>query len=181
MDDDPDLPTPSTEPDSAAPTATRSLNVASPDCAEGFFAGRAARCVDLNHAASLPELRRVLERHRAHVAMPVTLDLIGHSTRYHHLLRLGHTSIDMLDRDVARFFQSLTQDGVLARLDVVAVRLLGCETAVTDSGRRTLRMLAYALGLPVYGTLVPLTKSHSTAAGFDPAFAHVLVEASALC
>jgi hypothetical protein len=46
--------------------ATRSLNIASPDCAEQFFAGRAARCVDLHHAGSLPELRQVLERHRAH-------------------------------------------------------------------------------------------------------------------
>ncbi len=161
-------------------TRARSLNIASPDCAERFFAGRTARCVDLHHAASLPELRRVLERHRADGAGPVTLDLIGHSTRHHHLLRLGHTPIDMLDRDVARFFRALAHDGVLARPDVVAVRLLGCETAVTDGGRRTMRMLARVVGLPVYGTLVPLTKSHSVAGGFDPAFEHVLVEASAL-
>ena len=160
--------------------AARSLNIASPDCAEQFFAGRAARCVDLHHAGSLPELRQVLERYRADVTSPMTLDLIGHSTRHHHLLRLGSTPIDMLDRGVARFFHALAQDNLLECRDVVAVRLLGCETAVTDSGRRTLRMLARALRLPVYGTLVPLTKSHSTADGFDPAFAHILVEASAL-
>jgi hypothetical protein len=160
--------------------ATRSLNVASPDCAEQFFAGRAARCVDLHHAGSLPELRQVLERHRADATSPTTLDLIGHSTRHHHLLRLGGTPIDMLDRGVARFFHALADDTLLERLGVVAVRLLGCETAVTDGGRRTLRMLARTLRLPVYGTLVQLTKSHSTAEGFDPTFAHILVEASAL-
>jgi hypothetical protein len=80
---------------------------------------------------------------------------------------------------VARFFQHWPAT-TCWRVDVVAVRLLGCETAVTDSGRRTLRMLARTFRLPVYGTLVPLTKSHSTADGFDPAFAHILVEASAL-
>jgi hypothetical protein len=41
-------------------------------------------------------------------------------------------------------------------------------------------MLSWTLGLPVYGTLVPLLKSHSDAGGFDPAFAHVLVEAADL-
>jgi len=41
-------------------------------------------------------------------------------------------------------------------------------------------MLARTLRLPVYGTRVPLTKSHSTADGFDLACAHILVEASAL-
>ena len=38
------------------------LNVASPDCAEEFFAGAAARCVTLWHAASLAELHEILER-----------------------------------------------------------------------------------------------------------------------
>jgi hypothetical protein len=58
------------------------------------------------------------------------------------------------------------------------VRLLGCETAVTDSGRRTLRMLARTLGMPVSGTLAPLLKSHSDHNGFKPAYAHLLAEAS---
>jgi hypothetical protein len=69
---------------------------------------------------------------------------------------------------------------VLDLLGIVAVRLLGCETAVTDTGRRTLRMLARTLDLPVFGTLVPLLKSHSNADGFSPAFSHILVEASTL-
>ncbi|GAB3855049.1 hypothetical protein ACFPIJ_60270 [Dactylosporangium cerinum] len=152
---------------------TPSLNVASPDCAGSFFAGRIPRCVTLHHAASLSDLRAVLTT-AAWPPGPVYLDLIGHSTRGHRLLRLGRTPIDMLDRNVARFFAGLATDGILDRHDVVAVRLLGCQTAVTDPARRTLRMLSRTLGLPTYGTLVPLLKSHSDAAGLSPRFAHVL-------
>jgi hypothetical protein len=156
-----------------------SINVASPDCAEAFFSGEAARCVGLQRAGSLGELREVLERRRAD-GTPATLDLIGHSTRDHHLLRLGTTPVDMLDRHVARFFRTLVEDRVLARQEIVAVRLLGCETAVTASGQRTLRMLSHTLRMPVYGTLIPLLKSHSNADGFNPAYSHVLVEAASL-
>jgi hypothetical protein len=156
------------------------LNVASPDCAEEYFAGLAARCVQLHRAAGLADLRAVLERRLDDVGAPLTLDLIGHSTRGHRLLRLGATPIDMLDHRVAGFFRGLAGSRLLPRLQVTAIRLLGCETAVTEAGRRTLRMLGQTLRLPVFGTLVPLLKSHSNAAGFDPAFAHVLVEASAL-
>jgi hypothetical protein len=156
------------------------LNVASPDCAEAFFCGRAARCVHLQHAASLAELRDVLERRVDDAVSPATLDLIGHSTRDHHLLRLGGTSIDMLDPGVARFFRALAEARLLPRLQITAVRLLGCETAVTDAGQRTLRMLWQTLRLPVFGTQKPLLKSHSNTNGFDPAFAHILIEASTL-
>jgi hypothetical protein len=41
-------------------------------------------------------------------------------------------------------------------------------------------MLAQVLRLPVYGTRVPLLKSHSTAAGFNAVFHHLLVEATQL-
>ena len=34
------------------------------------------------------------------------------------------------------------------------MRLLGCQTAVTEAGRRTVRMLAQVLRLPVYGRVV---------------------------
>jgi hypothetical protein len=160
--------------------ALRPLNVASPDCAEAFFAGRAARCVNLHHAGSLGDLGDVLERQLGDIAPATSLDLIGHSTRSHHLLRLGNTPIDMLDPAVARFFRELASARLLPRLQIAAVRLLGCETAVTDHGQRTLRMLAQTLRLPVYGTLKPLLKSHSNASGFDPAFTCILIEASAL-
>jgi hypothetical protein len=156
------------------------LNVASPDCAEKFFAGAVARCLTLRRAATLAELREVLEGCLDHPARPVTLDLIGHSTRGHRLLRLGQTAIDMLDPHVAGFFLALAQAQLLPRLQVTAVRLLGCETAVTEAGQRTLRMLSQTLRLPVLGTSKPLLKSHSNSVGFDPVFAHILVEASAL-
>ena len=156
------------------------LNIASPDCAEAFFAGAVPRCVRLHHAASLAELGDVLRGLLDGPAAPTTLDLIGHSTRGHRLLRLGRTPVDMLDPAVVRFFRHLARAELLPRLGIVAVRLLGCETAVTEAGRRTLRMLTYTLDLPVYGTRVPLLKSHSNADGFDPAFVHVLVEAAAL-
>jgi hypothetical protein len=164
----------------AVPVPVMPLNVASPDCAEAFFVGRAARCLNLQRAGSLVELRYVLERRLDHVVSPATLDLIGHSTREHHLLRLGETPIDMLNPGVASFFQALAVTRLLPRLQIVAVRLLGCETAVTEGGQRTLRMLSRTLHMPVFGTRKPLLKSHSNASGFDPAFAHILVEASAL-
>jgi hypothetical protein len=74
-----------------------SLNIASPDCAETFFFGRAARCVNLRRAGSLVELGDVLHQSVTDVVSPSTLDLIGHSTRGHRLLRLGDTPINMLD------------------------------------------------------------------------------------
>ena len=129
----------------------------------------------MHHAGSLPQLRSVLESGLEPVAGPCTLDLIGHSTAGHHLLRLGRTPIDMLDRSVAGFFEELAAAGLLPGLGITAVRLLGCETAATDAGRRTLRLLSATLRLPVYGTSKPLMKSHSDARGFRPVFAHLLV------
>jgi hypothetical protein len=105
---------------------------------------------------------------------------MGHSTAGHHLLRLGTTPIDRLDRAVTRFFRALATAVLLPALGIVAVRLLGCQTAVTDAGHRTVRMLSRTLRLPVYGTLVPLLDNQWRTDGFDPAFAHVLIEASEL-
>ncbi len=105
----------------------------------------------------------MLERQVDGLRSPITLDVIGHSTRDHHLLRLGDTAIDMLDTRGARFFRSIADDHLLSRLEVVAVRLLA----------RTLR-------IPVFGAIKPLMKSHYDKLGFDPAFTQVLAEASEL-
>ena len=156
-----------------------SLNVVSPD-AVGLFFGPVARCADLHPASSLGDLRAILEGRLERPTSPVTLDLIGHSTRDHHLLRMGDAAIDMLDPIVARFFRSIVEDRLLPRLGVIAVRLLGCETAVSPVGQRTLRLLARTLRTPVFGARRPLMKSHYDRLGFNPAFARVLVEASAL-
>src|SRR5437667_11908953 len=114
------------------PGRVASLNIISPDVEELFF-GAVARCADLHRASSLADLRALLERRLDGPASPITLDLIGHSTRDHHLLRLGDTAIDMLDAVVARFFRRVADDHLLSRLDVIAVGLLGCETAVSTS------------------------------------------------
>jgi hypothetical protein len=69
----------------------------------------------------------------------------------------------------------------LNRLGVVAVRLLGCETAVEVGGQHTVRRLAATLGVRVYGTKKALLKSHYVASGLDERFAHLLlVEAAQL-
>jgi hypothetical protein len=57
----------------------------------------------------------------------------------------------------------------MSSLGIGAVRLLGCETAVTGAGQRTVRVLSRALRMPAYGTLVPLHGSHWQADGFKPA------------
>jgi hypothetical protein len=110
-------------------------------------------------------------------APALAIDRIGHSTRDHQLLRLGATPIDALDRGVLRFFERLAQSGLLRELNTVCLRLLGCETANSPSGRRTLRLLASVLELPVYGAKKRLSRLHHTNHGFDPRFQHVLVEA----
>jgi hypothetical protein len=86
----------------------------------------------------------------------------------------------MLDPAVARFFRAQAAADLMSSLGIGAVRLLGCQTAVTDAGQRTIRMLSRALRMPVYGTLVPLLGSHWQADEFNPAFAGLLVEASQL-
>lgn len=156
-----------------------SLNIISPDVEELFF-GPIARCAVLHRASSLDDLRGVLEQRLDSPTSLVLLDLLGHSTRDHHLLRMGDDPVDMLNPVVARFFRSIADDHLLPRLGVTGVRLLGCETAVAPGGQRTLRLLARTLRLPVFGALKPLMKSHYDEHGFNPAFAHILVEAAEL-
>jgi hypothetical protein len=98
---------------------------------------------------SLREVRQALDAYGARPPAPaVSVDLHGHSTRDHRLLRLGETVIDALDPLVRRFFEEVERSQVLAAMNAVSLRLLGCETGVSPSGQRTLRMLAEILGLP---------------------------------
>lgn len=136
------------------------------------------RSLERHVVAGLEELRRVLEGLVGGARRPASLDLSGHSTRAGKLLRLGDDVIDMLDPWTERFFRRLADDELLPRLNLRAVRLLGCETAVTPTGRRTLRGLAHTLRLPVFGTTKALYKSHYDALGFDAAFEGVLAEAA---
>ena len=131
--------------------------------------------------ASIHEVDVVIrERARGPVTRAVMLDLLGHSTREHQYLRIGTTAIDMLDPLVFELFERIAHERLLQTIGVVGVRLLGCQTAATSSGRRTLRVLARVLGVPVFGTLKRLGKSHYTATGFDPVFHRILVDAARL-
>lgn len=128
---------------------------------------------------SLREARQVLDVYGAKPQQPaITVDLLGHSTRDHRLLRLGGTVIDALDPLVRRFFEEVERSQVLVAMNAVSVRLLGCETAVSPSGQRTLRMLADILGLPVFGSRKRLSRTHHTATGFNPLFESVLIRAA---
>jgi hypothetical protein len=128
-------------------------------------------------AASLDDVARALEAQAARPrAAALAVDLIGHSTRDHQLLRLGSTTIDLLDLGVHRYFEGLVRGGLLREVNAVCLRLIGCETARSASGQRTLRLLAALLGMTVYGTRRRISRMHNTARGFDPTFQHVLVE-----
>lgn len=137
-----------------------------------------ARCASVVYVDALADLRPVLEQAAARSAGgPCALDLVGHSTGPAHLLRLGDTIIDMIDPAVDRWFRELARDHLPARAGVVALRLIGCQTAVASAARRTLQRLADAVGLPVFGTTKLLTRSHFNAGGFDPIFDHILAAA----
>ena len=138
-----------------------------------------ARCI--RTVASLDDVHAELKA-LAGSEQPGTraLDLIGHSTRDHHFLRIGDQAIDMTRPPIARLFETIRREELLQQLGVIAVRLLGCSTALLPTGQRTLQRLARTLGVPVYGSTKPLLHSHYTADGFNPKFEHVLVEASQL-
>jgi hypothetical protein len=131
--------------------------------------------------ASLDEVHAELKALAATVASGTrALDVIGHSTRDHHFVRIGDTAIDMTRPSVARIFEAIRREELLQHLGVIAVRLLGCATALVPSGQRTIQRLSRTLGVPVYGSTKALMHAHYTADGFNPKFEHVLVEASQL-
>jgi hypothetical protein len=128
-------------------------------------------------AASLHDVTRALEAQAARPrAAAIAVDLVGHSTRDHQLLRLGATTIDALDLGVRRFFEGIARSGVLRDINAVCLRLIGCETALSASGQRTMRLLAAVLGMPVYGTRKRISRMHNTELGFCPLFHNLLVD-----
>jgi hypothetical protein len=116
----------------------------------------------------------------SHAATPKTLDLVGHSVPGTSALQLGNWVIDVARPGVTAFFRELAEHDVLPRLGIYAVRLLGCRTAETAQGRRTIRALSEILGLEVYGTTGLLFANHYDDAGFDPAWRFLLIGASDL-
>lgn len=135
--------------------------------------------------AGAAELARLLDELAAAAgpqrsAAPRTLDLIGHSTAGAALLRLGDWVIDAASPEAMRWWCALVDRGVLGRLGIRAVRLLGCGTAGTPRARATLRALAALLGVEVHGAPHLLHAGHYGAAGFLDAWRFLLVEARAL-
>lgn len=155
----------------------RSIFICS-DGLEEMMSSAPESCVGRHRVGSLREMRDVL------ASLPTaeaahSLDLMGHSTRDMHLLRFGKTVVDMADVRIATFFDTLRREH-LGRLRIEAVRLLGCETAVTIVGQRTMRALARTLGVRVLGSRKPLYKTHYAPDGFCPAFQTALIEATEL-
>lgn len=102
----------------------------------------------------------------ASVPTPRTLDLIGHSTPDRSLLILGDWVIDGTSSKVLSYFRGLADEGVFTRLGITAIRLLGCETATSSTGRLTLTALSEITGLEVFGTSQMIDETSYTADGF---------------
>lgn len=134
-------------------------------------------CVGRHLVRSLTEMQSVLAETQPG-DQPLTLDLLGHSTRDTRLLRMGKTIIDVADARVAGFFERLKIH--TTRLNIDEVRLLGCETAVEVVGQRTMRVLARMLDVRVFGSRKRLMKTHYNADGFDPVFSATLIESAQL-
>jgi hypothetical protein len=142
--------------------------------AENILAGKAPRCTERVVVTSLDELPGVLAA--ASSDRPRTLDLLGHTTGGAKLLRLGSTVVDMTRPAVARVFDEIGESGVLAEKQLVAVRLIGCSSAVMPAAQLTLRLLARSLRLPAYGSRKTLIRAHYDSLGFNPIFAGLLIE-----
>jgi hypothetical protein len=112
--------------------------------------------------------------------MPKTLDLIGHATPDRSLLVLGDWVIDGTKATVTSYFRELADHDVMGRLGITAVRLIGCNTADTDTGRMTILTIAEILGLEVFGTTQLIFNAHYDANGFADDRAHCLIGSSAL-
>ncbi len=132
---------------------------------------QARRCTQAGVVDGLDQLDAILRSSRA-----TTLDLIGHSTRGHHHLRLGRDVVDLLDPRIAARITALVASGALDAAGVRQIRLLGCSTAVGPAARCTLARLASISGRVVSGTTRALLSCHYDAAGFRALFSSLLVD-----
>ena len=97
---------------------------------------------------------------------PKTLDLIGH-TIAGKLLSIGDWVIDASSARVRAYFRELADLEVMTRLGIHSVRLLGCMTAESTSGRRTICTLSEILGIEVFGTRDLIFADHYRDSGFS--------------
>jgi len=146
---------------------------------DGALSATVKRIEHVEQVSAFNDLPLVLQRWNAvrrDTHRVCTLDLLGHSTGASRHLELGQSIINMDDPTIIVQATTLARSGLLNRLFIGAVRLLGCSTAVELGGQRTMRRLSHVLGIPVFGTSATLLPSHYSAQGFDPIFRHILVD-----
>lgn len=104
--------------------------------------------------------------HNATSPIPRSLDLIGHSTPDHSLLVLGDWVIDGTRSKVSSFFRGLADAEIFARLGIHSIRLLGCETAITQIGRASITAIAEITNVECFGTLQVIDATSYDGDGF---------------
>ena len=120
----------------------------------------------VTHALGPDGVEGVLDAHArcatlAARARGVSLDLIAHARRG--VLQLGSWTVD---GQGASGELHRTCAGILAELELRAIRLLGCNTALTTKGQDAMRRLHALFGVPVFGTKVPISARDFDATGF---------------
>ena len=128
----------------------------------------ARRCTEARVVDGLDELDAIVRE----VGGVTRLDLVGHSTRGHHYLRLGRDALDLFDPRIVALVTALRP----ALATIRQLRLLGCSTAVGPAARASMARLASLSGCVVSGTTAPLLPAHYDAAGFRDQFSRVLVD-----
>ncbi|HET9986977.1 MAG TPA: hypothetical protein VFQ65_00615 [Kofleriaceae bacterium] len=133
------------------------------------YGARLARRVDAPLAFPITDredlVGRLLALSNQLPTAPRVLDLVG-MTGHDKLLTFHGRALDTRIGRVRANYRELAEQGVLARLDVVAVRLVGCMSAVGEPARRTIAQLAEIMDVEVSGTTELVTVDDLTATGF---------------
>ena len=108
---------------------------------------------------------RLLAMSKQLAPAPRVLDLVG-MTGHDKLLTFHGRALDTRIGRVRASHRELAEQGVIARLDIVGVRLVGCMSAVGEPARRTIAQLADILDVEVTGTTELVTVDDITATGF---------------
>jgi hypothetical protein len=108
---------------------------------------------------------RLLAMSKQLAPSPRVLDFVG-MTGADKLLTFHGRPLDTRIGRVRANHRELAEQGVISRLDVVGVRLIGCMSAVGEPARRTIAQLAEILDVEVTGTTELVTTSDFTETGF---------------
>lgn len=136
----------------------------------------ARRCTQACVVDGLDELAAILHAAGDGGRAVTRVDLIGHSTRGHHYLRLGRDALDLLDPRIVALVTALRTSGALDAAGARQLRLLGCATAVGPAAQAAMARLASLTGRAVSGTTTALLAAHYDAAGLRDEFSRLLVE-----